>query len=71
MRSSAACRTVRNGWRLLREASRLLVAYMPYKFIAHRIQLDLSQPWVLGFRRPLFTTRLWAYLDIDATAPRG
>ena len=51
---------------LLREASRLLVAYMPYKFIAHRIQLDLSQPWVLGFRRPLFTTRLWAYLDIDA-----
>jgi ABC-type transport system substrate-binding protein len=56
---------------LLREASRLLVAYMPYKFIAHRIQLDLSQPWVLGFRRPLFTTRLWAYLDIDATVPRG
>jgi len=56
---------------LLREASRLLVAYMPYKFIAHRIQLDLSQPWVLGFRRPLFTTRLWAYLDIDATASRG
>ena len=55
---------------LLREASRLLVAYMPYKFIAHRIQLDLSQPWVLGFRRPLFTTRLWAYLDIDATASR-
>jgi hypothetical protein len=56
---------------LLREASRLLVAYMPYKFIAHRIQLDLSQPWVLGFRRPLFTTRLWAYLDIDAAASRG
>jgi ABC-type transport system substrate-binding protein len=56
---------------LLREASRLLVAYMPYKFIAHRIQLDLSQPWVLGFRRPLFTTRLWAYLDIDATAARS
>ena len=56
---------------LLREASRLLVAHMPYKFIAHRIQLDLSQPWVLGFRRPLFTTRLWAYLDIDATMSRG
>jgi ABC-type transport system substrate-binding protein len=56
---------------LLREASRLLVAYMPYKFIAHRIQLDLSQPWVLGFRRPLFTTRLWAYVDIDTAAARG
>ena len=56
---------------LLREASRLLVAYMPYKFIAHRIQLDLSQPWVLGFRRPLFPTRPWAYLDIDTTMSRG
>jgi ABC-type transport system substrate-binding protein len=56
---------------LLREASRLLVAYMPYKFIAHRIQLDLAQPWVLGFRRPLFTTRLWAYVDIDAGARQG
>jgi len=56
---------------LLREASRLLVAYMPYKFIAHRVQLDLSQPWILGFRRPLFTTRVWAYLDIDAAASRG
>jgi ABC-type transport system substrate-binding protein len=56
---------------LLREASRLLVAHMPYKFIAHRIQLDLSQPWVLGFRRPLFATRPWAYLDIDTAMPRG
>ena len=53
---------------LLREAARLLVAYMPYKFIAHRIQLDLTQPWVLGFLRPPFTTRLWAYLDIDPAA---
>jgi ABC-type transport system substrate-binding protein len=51
---------------VLREAARLLVAYMPYKFIAHRIQLDLVQPWVLGFRRHPFTTRTWAYLDVDA-----
>ena len=56
---------------LLREATRLLVAYMPYKFIAHRIQLDLTQPWVVGFRRPLFTTRLWAYMDVDADARGG
>jgi ABC-type transport system substrate-binding protein len=53
---------------VMREASRLLVGYMPYKFIAHRIQLDLTQPWVLGFLRPPFTTRLWAYLDIDPAA---
>ena len=53
---------------LLHEATRLLVAYMPYKFVTYRVLLDLSQPWVLGFRRPLFTTRMWAYLDIDPAA---
>ena len=49
----------------MRDASRLLVAYMPYKFHLHRIQLDLAQPWLIGYRRHPFTTRQWAYLDID------
>ncbi len=50
---------------LLREATRLMVAYMPYKFTAHRIRADLTQPWVAGYRRPLFLTRVWAYVDVD------
>ena len=41
----------------MRDASRLLVAYMPYKFHLHRIQLDLAQPWLIGYRRHPFTTR--------------
>jgi hypothetical protein len=41
---------------------------MPYKFVSYRILLDVSQPWVLGFRRPLFTTRMWAYVDVDPEA---
>ena len=53
---------------LLHEATRLLVAYMPYKFVANPIQLDLSQPWVRGYRRHPFTTRTWAYVDIDREA---
>ena len=53
---------------LLHEATRLLVAYMPYKFVANPIQLDLSQPWVRGYRRHPFTTRTWAYVDIDRDA---
>jgi hypothetical protein len=44
---------------------------MPYKFALHRIQLDVSQPWVLGFRRPLFTTRMWTYIDVDPAARLG
>jgi ABC-type transport system substrate-binding protein len=53
---------------VLREATRLLVAYMPYKFIAHRLQQDLTQPWVHGFRRHPFTTRAYAYVDVDPEA---
>jgi ABC-type transport system substrate-binding protein len=52
----------------MHDASRLLVAYMPYKFHLHRIQLDLAQPWLIGYRRHPFTTRAWAYLDIDSDA---
>ncbi|MBC8119427.1 MAG: bicyclomycin resistance protein, partial [Burkholderiaceae bacterium] len=52
----------------MRDASRILVAYMPYKFHLHRIQQDLAQPWLLGYRRHPFTTRQWAYLDVDTDA---
>ena len=52
----------------MHEATRLLVAYMPYKFHLHRIQQDLAQPWLLGYRRHPFTTRAWAYLDVDPSA---
>lgn len=55
----------------MHEATRLLVAYMPYKFHMHRIELDLAQPWVIGYRRHPFTTRQWAYLDIDAAAQQA
>ena len=41
---------------------------MPYEFTAHRIRLDLGQPWVVGFRRPLFLTRQWAYVDVHVAA---
>ena len=49
----------------LHEATRLLAAYMPYMMHLHRVQSDLAQPWVLGFRRHPFTSRQWCWLDID------
>jgi ABC-type transport system substrate-binding protein len=51
----------------LHEATRLLAAYMPYMMHLHRVQSDLVQPWVLGFRRHPFTSRSWCWLDIDET----
>lgn len=50
---------------LLLEATRLMVAYMPYLLHLHRVVADLSQPWVIGFRRHPLTTATWTYVDVD------
>jgi ABC-type transport system substrate-binding protein len=50
---------------VMREASALMTAYMPYKFTSHRIHTDLMQPWVVGYRRHPFMRDFWRYVDID------
>ncbi len=50
---------------LLHEAMNIVTAYAPQKFNVHRIVTDLSQPWLAGFRRPLFSRQFWQYVDID------
>lgn len=51
---------------LLREAQRLALAYQPHKVTVHRIVTDVTQPWLRGFRRPVFGFRFWQYVDIDS-----
>ena len=50
---------------LIGEANRLSTAYMPQKYNVHRILNDLTQPWLLGYRRPPFGNQFWQYVDID------
>ena len=50
---------------LLREAQRITTAFMPQKFLVHRIITDLSQPWLIGYKRPAFGNVFWQYIDID------
>jgi ABC-type transport system substrate-binding protein len=50
---------------ILRNAGRVLVAYMPYLLHMHRVNVDLCHPWVIGFRRHPFTTRKWNWIDVD------
>jgi ligand-binding sensor domain-containing protein len=38
---------------------------MPMKTHVHRLVSDISQPWLIGYRRPLFRYDFWQYLDID------
>ncbi|MGZ5214759.1 MAG: ABC transporter substrate-binding protein [Caldimonas sp.] len=50
---------------LLREATMILTAYMPQKYNVHRIITYLMQPWLLGYRAPLYGNQFWQYVDID------
>jgi ABC-type transport system substrate-binding protein len=52
--------------KLFAEAKRLSVAYMPYRYTAHRTEADMLQPWIAGYRRPLFWLDWWHLVDIDA-----
>ncbi len=50
---------------LFDEAKRIAVAYMPYKHHVHRYITDMTHPWVIGYRRPVFWNQYWQYVDID------
>ncbi|QTN22941.1 bicyclomycin resistance protein [Rhizobacter sp. AJA081-3] len=51
--------------RVMEEASKMMVAYVPYKLSTHRIVTDLMQPWVIGFRRNPFIREFYKFLDVD------
>ncbi len=50
---------------LFAEFKRLAVVYAPYKIHVHRYINDLAQPWVIGYRRPVFWQEYWQYIDMD------
>ncbi len=51
---------------LFLEASKLGVAYMPYRIHVHRVYTDLAQPWIDGYRQPLFRNQAWQWVEVDA-----
>ncbi|MFO1326242.1 MAG: ABC transporter substrate-binding protein [Rubrivivax sp.] len=56
---------------IMRDAARLMVAYMPYKVHVHRIYTDLAHPWVKGYHRNIFVRDFYRYVDVDAAQQRG
>jgi ABC-type transport system substrate-binding protein len=54
---------------VFREAERLAVAYMPYKFTLNRVSVDMTQKRVIGYRRPVFWQEWWHYVDVDDGPP--
>jgi ABC-type transport system substrate-binding protein len=51
--------------KVMQDAMRLLVAYMPYKIHVHRYFTDLTHAWVLGYHRNVAVRDFWKYVDID------
>ena len=52
---------------VIQEASKIMVAYMPYKYNTHRIITDMMQPWFVGYRRHPISGAFWKYVDIDTS----
>jgi ABC-type transport system substrate-binding protein len=55
---------------LFLEAKRMLAVDAPYRFHVHRILTDLAWPWLIGFRRQLYSSRFWHCVDIDTDLKR-
>ncbi|NKE67114.1 bicyclomycin resistance protein [Ramlibacter sp. RBP-2] len=51
--------------KVIQDAVRILVAYMPYKVRTHRIGTDLMQPWLVGYKRHPNAREFWRYVDVD------
>ena len=52
---------------VMKQAVKIMVAYMPYKVRIHRIGTDLMQPWLIGYKRHPIAREFWRYVDIDTT----
>jgi ABC-type transport system substrate-binding protein len=50
---------------IIEEMKRIWVAYMPYKVHGHRFVNDLSQPWLIGYRRHPFARDFFKWIDVD------
>ena len=47
------------------DLEKLALAYMPYKPTVNRLAIDMSQPQLIGYRRPVFWLDWYQYVDID------
>jgi ABC-type transport system substrate-binding protein len=51
---------------LFLQTKRIAVAYMPYRYIAHRMGTEVLHARVHGYRRAVFWNNWWHMVDVDA-----
>lgn len=52
---------------IMQQLVKIMVAYMPVKFAVHRLRTDLTQPWLVGYRRHPVAREFWKFVDIDTS----
>lgn len=52
------------------QAIALALAYMPYKYTVDRMAIDMTQPQLVGYRRPVFWQDWWHTVDLDDSLRR-
>ena len=53
------------------QARRLAAAYLPEKTLMHPMSSQLWQPWLIGYRTPIFWTRRFDGVDVESGASRA
>ncbi len=56
--------------RLMREMSKIVAAFAPWKINAYRYENVMVYPWVEGYKLNVFNTHPWQYLDVDLKSRR-
>lgn len=47
------------------EMNRIAAALTPWMPLTHRLRSEVSQPWLLGYKKHPMYNQVWKYLDID------
>ena len=55
----------------IREMQKIFTAYAPSNVISHRYAIDMSYPWVVGYRRWPFVRGWWKYVDVEMEQRQG
>ncbi len=51
--------------KLYAEMNRIAAALTPWMPMTHRLRSEVSQPWLLGYKKHPMYNQVWKYLDID------
>ena len=56
---------------LYRRMSDLVLVYGPWRLAVHRLENNLTHPWIAGYKKHPFVSSNWRYLDVEVAQRRA